>query len=629
MDDPKDSLPTGLGDEIHEFRQPVLDAGFQIGIPFRAIGKINHPRTAFYVFHRQKSPIAAVRAVVPIIPHDKAVTGRNDDGSVVIPDKIVITVVLVFGINLVVAVNLVILGNRAAVDMDLLILDLDFFAFLGNDSFYEVFIQFIGVFEHEDIVALEFLSGKYFFFPSINSIGVCKFVYQQKISDQQRRFHAPGGDLKGLNHKGHDEENEDRRFGDQLKIFTKNTFFPFLFFIGHFYPYMNKSLYPKTGKSSSLIIGAQGLLPIGFDVFRWRDYCYFMNFTLFGYPKTGKTTLFNLLTGAGIPIEAYDSGKREPHMRSCPIPDPRLDHLHSLYPEKTKKNTAIDYTDLAGMAFGEVKNAAYMNHLKKADGLTHVVRAFRDEKIPTASNRIDPAGDIRSMEEELRLADLISIESRLEKRAKEALRGVAPDGAREEKLMRNLREHLESGRALREVSLLPSDEKLIRSYAFLSRKPLMHIINIDESDIDRPEKFTIAPGPATSHLLFCLKIETEILELDADERDLFLKEYGLSELSHSRFLKASYDLLNLISFFTIGKEEIKAWPISQGTPALLAAGSVHSDIQQGFIRAEVISLNELLRYGSLQSAKQQGAVRLEGKEYIVCDGDVIYFRFSK
>ncbi len=357
-----------------------------------------------------------------------------------------------------------------------------------------------------------------------------------------------------------------------------------------------------------------------------------MNFTLFGYPKTGKTTLFNLLTGAGIPIETYSSGKQEPHIRSCAIPDPRLDLLHSIYPEKVKKNTAIDYTDLAGMAFGQVKNASYISHLKKADGLTHVVRAFHDDTFSGTSNRVDPAGNILSMEEELRLIDLISIESRLEKLEKEARRGIQTGGEREQKLMHALRGHLEAGRSLREVSLLPSDEKLIRSYAFLSRKPLMHIINIDESDIagpDHPEKFSAISGPDTTILLFGLKIETEILELDTAERDIFLKEYGLKELSLPRFLKASYDLMNLVTFYTIGKEEIKAWPIEKGTSALLAAGSIHSDIQQGFIRAEVISMTELLRYGSLQNAKQHGAVRLEGKEYPVCDGDVIYFRFSK
>lgn len=356
-----------------------------------------------------------------------------------------------------------------------------------------------------------------------------------------------------------------------------------------------------------------------------------MNFTLFGYPKTGKTTLFNLLTGAKIEVKAYENGKKEPNLRTCPVPDLRLEKIWSLYPEKEKKPATVDFTDLAGISFGEVKNTLYLNYLRKADGLTHVVRGFLDAQIPHPKGRISPEEDIHSMEDELVLSDLVSIESRIEKLEKELKRTKNPEEEKEKELLLQLRSHLEKGQALREIELSPEEENLISSFAFLSQKPLIHLINVDEKDIplvENPEKICLSEKKGVTTLAFCGKIEAEIMELEDEERETFLSEYGLEELSAPKFLKASYDLLRAITFFTIGKDEVKAWTVMENTTALKAAGAIHSDIEKGFIRAEVIPWKNLLEFGSFKVAKEKAAVRLEGKEYNVQDGDVIYFRFS-
>lgn len=356
-----------------------------------------------------------------------------------------------------------------------------------------------------------------------------------------------------------------------------------------------------------------------------------MNFTLFGYPKTGKTTLFSLLTGMGISGQDWDTGKKEASLRTCSVPDDRLDRIAELYPEKEKKYSSIDYVDLAGISFGDVKNEFYLNHLRKANGLTHVVRAFENPRVPRSMGKIDPQNDIQSMETEMLLADLMSIESRLASLDKELARNKTPEGEKERELLQNFQHHLEEGRSIRELDLTVSEEKSTRSFAFLSEKPLLHMINVDEQDVssvENPEHLVRVQKKGVKILAFCGSIESEILDLEEEEKRIFMEEYGLRELSAPRFLKASYDLLQVITFFTVGKKEVKAWTLRKNTPALQAAGAIHSDIEKGFIRAEVISCDDLARYGSFQSAKEKAAIRLEGKDYPIQDGDVIYFRFS-
>jgi hypothetical protein len=357
-----------------------------------------------------------------------------------------------------------------------------------------------------------------------------------------------------------------------------------------------------------------------------------MNFTLFGYPRTGKTTLFNILSGSHISVKAYDDGKKEPNQRACPFPDGRLEQIWRLYSEKKKIAAHVDFIDLAGISYGEVKNSLFLNALRKADALAHVVRGFHDDQIPHHKPSISPGDDIRTMEEELLLSDLVSVESRMEKLDKDLKKAKSPEGEKEFELLGKLRRHLEEGHPLREYAWTEAEEKQVRNFAFLSQKPILYLINIDESDAGRIHEVERAQTTSKKNaavLAFCGKIEQEILEIEnEEEKNVFLAEYGLRELTAPRFFPLALDLLEMIFFFTIGKDEVRAWPIRKNSPALKAAGSIHTDIEKGFIRAEVITWKAILEHGSLQQAKDRGAIRLEGKEYIVQDGDVIYFRFA-
>jgi ribosome-binding ATPase len=357
-----------------------------------------------------------------------------------------------------------------------------------------------------------------------------------------------------------------------------------------------------------------------------------VNVTLFGYPKTGKTTLFNLLSGAHVEVRAYDDGRKEPNVRTVPLPDPRLDRIAAAYPEKKKVAAALDLADLVGISFGEVKTSLFLDHLRRADGLVHVVRAFADPDLPPARGRIDPVADIRSMEEELLLADLVMADGRLERLDKDLKKMKDPEAEKEQEVLRKLRPLLESGRGLRDISLAPAEEKPIRSFAFLTLKPLLHFINIDEKDLASiREPGSLFPGLGADRrvMAFCGRIESDLAGLEAeDERRAFMTEYGLSELSAPHFAGQAAAFLDRISFFTVGKDEVRAWTVRKGASALEAAGAIHSDIAKGFVRAEVVPAEELLRHGTLQHAKEAGAIRLEGKEYVVRDGDVIYFRFA-
>jgi len=362
-----------------------------------------------------------------------------------------------------------------------------------------------------------------------------------------------------------------------------------------------------------------------------------VNVTLFGYPKTGKTTLFNLLAGAHAAVKAYDDGKREPNVRAVPLPDPRLDRIAAAYPDRRRVAASMDLTDLVGISFGEVKASLFLGHLRKADGLVHVVRAFADGDLPHARGRIDPVADVRSMEEELVLADLVLADSRLERLERDLKKMKDPEGEKERELLLRLRPALESGRGLRGVPIAPAEEKLIRSFAFLSLKPLLHFVNIDEKDlafVRRPE--FLFPGlaaptagePGRRVLAFCGRIESDLTEFDETERTSFIAEYGLAGMSAPLFAGQAAAFLDRISFFTVGKDEVRAWTVGKDATAAEAAGAIHSDIAKGFIRAEVIASEELFRHGTLAHAKEAGAIRLEGKDYVVEDGDVVYFRFA-
>jgi GTP-binding protein YchF len=357
-----------------------------------------------------------------------------------------------------------------------------------------------------------------------------------------------------------------------------------------------------------------------------------VNFALFGYPKTGKTTLFDILTGAHAAVSAVEDGKREAHEKICHVPDARLDRISALHPGKKKVAAAVDFIDLAGISFGEVKTSVFLNALRKADGLVHVVRGFHDDNVPHAKPAVDPADDIRTMEEELLLADLISVESRLEKIEKDLKKMKNPEEEREREILARLRKSLADGCPVRNCPLTDAEEKNVRAFAFLSQKPILHAVNLDETDVGRRADFEASLAPkfrAGAVLAFCGRIEREILEFDDDEeKSAFRSEYGLAELTADRFFPAAFAVMDQIFFYTIGKDEVRAWPLRRDAPAVQAAGAIHTDIERGFIRAEVVPAARLIEFGSIPAAKEKGCVRLEGKDYPVQDGDVIYFRFN-
>ena len=356
-----------------------------------------------------------------------------------------------------------------------------------------------------------------------------------------------------------------------------------------------------------------------------------MNITIFGYPQTGKTGFFLLVSGSAPAAEAAD-GRREASLRTVHVPDPRLERIAALHPDKKKITASFDLVDLAGISYGEVKNSHLLSHLRKSDGLVHVVRAFRNERVPNQRGRISPAEDIQYMEEELVLADLLSIENRLERLARDLKKIKNPEFEKEHGLLQRIKPCLESGQSLRSLSLSPDEEKTLRSFAFLSLKPLLHVINLDETEAsqagDPAAYFSLPPGKANV-LGFCGAIESEIAGLEPEEMASFLKEYGLPGLIRDRFAELVIPFLGLVTFYTIGNDEVRAWTVCRGSPAGRAAGEVHTDMEKGFIRAEVMSWQTLVQHGSLKSAREAGAMRLEGRDYVIQDGDVVYFRFSK
>lgn len=349
---------------------------------------------------------------------------------------------------------------------------------------------------------------------------------------------------------------------------------------------------------------------------------------IFGYPKTGKTTLFNLLSGAGVQVEAFRETKEEIHQRTVPIPDSRLDRLASLYPDKRKVPATVDLMDLPGVAYGDIKAGTTLSTLRRADALLHVVRAFENPQIPHHRSEVNAMEDISFMEEELILSDLAVIENRLIKLEKELKRGAQVDLQAEKEILLKLQTGLMEGQPIRQIELTSTEEKLIRSYAFLSQKPLLHLINVDEEKLKTVDSWLKPTKIKAPFLIFAGLIESEISQLEPEERKTFLDAYGCGCGCQPAFFSLLPGWLNLVFFFTIGKDEVRAWPVLKNTPAQRAAGQIHSDMEKGFIRAEVIAFEDLITLGSLQAAREKGALRLEGKDYLIQDGDVITFRFT-
>ena len=354
-----------------------------------------------------------------------------------------------------------------------------------------------------------------------------------------------------------------------------------------------------------------------------------MILTIFGYSKTGKTLLFNLLTEKKEKVDKFSAASNEFHKAVVDVPDARLQQLagHFKTPPVYAK---IEFLDAGAISLGEVKNSTFIDLLRRADGLVHLVRAFSDEEILHPQGSVDPARDIAAMEDELRTTDFLTIEKRLERLVVDVKKLKSRELQEELDLLQKLKAFLEAGQPLREYPFSEKEEVQVRGFKFLSAKPLLHLINCDENTLGMHAGLAVPASQGRCVVLFAGKIETELLELDAGERPAFQAEYGLCGYRYIRdeFIQTAYDLMGLISFFTVGEDETKAWTLEKGASAFVASGKIHSDIQKGFIRAEVIAWKDFLDCAGFARAKEKGLLRLEGKEYVVQDGEIVHFRFN-
>ena len=356
---------------------------------------------------------------------------------------------------------------------------------------------------------------------------------------------------------------------------------------------------------------------------------------LIGFSSTGKTTLFQLMTSA----RDAPRGRSDVSIGISKVPDARLDTLDAMYNPRKRVPATIEFTDMAAPARAGAQALVDVAGYKNADALVHVVRAFRDPAVPHPSGSVDPARDGQAMEDELILADLGVAERRLERIEKDLKKARSTELDQERGLVQRCKQALEDGRPLRALELTGEDIKRLRGFQFLSAKPLLLAINLDEADVvgvgasvERAAGQTGLTGflahAATRAVALCATIELEIAQLDGADAAAFLVDLGLADSGLDRVIRASYDLLGYVSFFTVGEDECRAWSVARGTQAQAAAGEIHSDIQRGFIRAEVVAYDALITRGSMAACREHGEVRLEGKEHIVQDGDIINFRFA-
>jgi hypothetical protein len=359
-----------------------------------------------------------------------------------------------------------------------------------------------------------------------------------------------------------------------------------------------------------------------------------MQFGILGLPKAGKTTLFNTLTASREETGKFAASDRT-HMAVAKVPDERLAKLRDLFNPKKYVPATVEYVDIPGIQKGEGAESLDLAKLKTVDALMHVVRAFDDPEIAHPDGSVDARRDIATLDLELILADHSLVERRLDRLEKAVKRGLSPQEEREKKLLlETIMPALEAEKPLRRLGLSGDDERMLRGFQLLSAKPMLVVVNVGEGEVAsaRPEDFGLATGEAAAGavhgVVVSAPIELEISRLSSEEQREFLADLGLAEPSLDRVIRASYGLLGVISFFTVGEDEVRAWTIRRGTVAREAAGTIHSDIERGFIRAEVTRWDDLLRLGTLAACRDKALLRLEGKEYVVHDGDVVHFRFN-
>lgn len=366
-----------------------------------------------------------------------------------------------------------------------------------------------------------------------------------------------------------------------------------------------------------------------------------MKIAISGLSNSGKTTVFNALTGLAVETTIYATTTGEPNLGTVKVPDPRIKWLVSVFKPKKTTPSTVQYIDYLGLTKGDLKqNKKVFEFVKDADALVHVVRAFDDEGSAAVAHplgRVNPIGDIDTVETELLFGDIELVEKRLEGIELSKKKGKKPQTPDEENALKKCQQALESERPLRSVQFTPEETRAMRHLQFMSSKPMIVALNIAESDLGSPKaeellasaKAKFKDDPSVKVLVLSGKVEMDIAEMEPDDARAFLDDLGIDEPALNKLIRLSYECVGLSSFFTVGDDEVRAWAIRTGSDALEAAGKIHSDIQRGFIRAEVIAYKDFEACaGSMVTAKDKGLLRLEGKTYIVQDGDIINFRFN-
>ncbi len=361
-----------------------------------------------------------------------------------------------------------------------------------------------------------------------------------------------------------------------------------------------------------------------------------MEIGIVGLPVSGKTTLFSTLTGQDLTTK-QGGGKIEVHRGVVKVPDSRLDALTEIFQPKKKVNATIEYIEVGGIEKDAAKSRGIdpqvLQVLKTTDALCLTVRAFENEYYPHPEGSVDPRRDFTTLETEFLLSDLQIVENRVGRLEKQVMKAKDEKSMKELELLKRCQAHLEQERPLRELDFSDEEELMLRGFQFLTAKPLVVVLNIDEQDLGKEGEILkefedVAAQKNVVVIALSARVEQEISQLPPDEARLFLEDLGIQEPALDKLIRASFNLLGLISFFTVGEDECRAWTIRKGTNAQKAAGAIHSDLERGFIRAEVVHFDDFMKYKSLSACREHGVLRLEGKDYIVQDGDIITVRFN-
>ena len=364
-----------------------------------------------------------------------------------------------------------------------------------------------------------------------------------------------------------------------------------------------------------------------------------MKLGIIGLPNVGKSTLFNAITKAGAEAANYPFCTIEPNVGVVTVPDPRVTKLHEIYNSKKTTYAVIEFCDIAGLVKGASKGEGlgnqFLGHIRNVEAIVHVVRCFEDDNIIHVSGRIDPEEDIETINMELILSDMEILERRIAK-AKSSMKGGNKAQLGECELMEAIYAHLGNGENARSLDFSAEEEAFVKSIGLLSYKPVIYVANVSDADVADPDSNPyvqkvrgIADAESSKTIVICAGLEAELAELEDEEKALFLEEMGIKESGLDQLIKASYSLLDLISFLTAGQDECRAWTIRRGTKAPQAAGKIHTDFEKGFIRAETIAYDKFMEAGgSMTAAKEKGWLRSEGKEYVMQDGDIVNFLFN-